>query len=254
MSVQCMSWVLNEPTTTGTDRLVLLSIANHANETGYAYPSVRTMAREANASERAVQRSLASLQESGLLEVRRNGAPDERIPKDRRPNLYKILRRGDAGGTPVADGVTEVAPRGVTPVTERGDAGGTQTVIEPSVKKMAATPSAHGRRDWLFEVVCEVCRLDADRLTRDERGRTNAAVKQLREVEATPEEVREKARRWRSMFPDSHLTPQSLTKSWTSIEVRPLRSARCSDCGQPLGKQHTPDACALNMRITGRAG
>jgi hypothetical protein len=250
-----MAWVFAESPTTGTDRLVLLSIANHANETGYAWPSVATIAREANASERAVQRSLANLKDAGYITVLRNAAPDERIPKDRRPNLYRVLKqRGDAHGTPRGDAG---GSDGVTLVTSRGDAGGTQTISEPSINHWAETPTAPGntkkrparKQDPLFDALVDVCKIDADNVTKDERGRVNNACKQLREVGATEHDVRERAKTWRKQFPDGHLTPQSLTKSWTTLAPRGVRLATCDRCGGAVGESHTQAACDLLAQL-----
>ena len=127
MSVQAMGWVLDHSPSTGTDRLVLISIANHAGpepldgEGGpsfEAWPGVGTIQREAGlARERTVQDSLARLVESGAVVRIVNGAPDERVRKDRRSNLYRL--RLDNG---VTCGVTRCRWCGVTPDASRGDA------------------------------------------------------------------------------------------------------------------------------------
>lgn len=152
MSVQAMGWVLDHSPARGSDRLVLICIANHAGKSPTdgaweSWPGVGTLQREAALErERTVQDSLARLTASGDLERVVNGAPDERIRKDRRPNLYRILL---ANGVPCGDtrccwcGVTDGAERGDAPtvrgVTD-GDATGCRetspkpglTVIEPS--------------------------------------------------------------------------------------------------------------------------
>ena len=63
-----MSWVLRHSEVAGTDRLVLLVLADHAKEDGTAaWPSVATIAREARAGERTVQYSLRRLEEAGAI-------------------------------------------------------------------------------------------------------------------------------------------------------------------------------------------
>src|SRR5271154_3447776 len=72
MSIMAVSWVLEQSKATGAARLVLLSIANHASEDGDScWPSIRTIAREANLSERAVQYALPSLERLGELRLER---------------------------------------------------------------------------------------------------------------------------------------------------------------------------------------
>jgi hypothetical protein len=134
MSIQAVAWVLeHERTTTGAERLVLLALANHAGADGEAWPSVETIMAEANlARRRSVTDALTALARKGLIERVVNGAPDSRIPTDRRPNLYRL-----AG---VSRNVTPLPLRGVESRRNGVSQNGTQTVSEPSTKK--ASPSS----------------------------------------------------------------------------------------------------------------
>ena len=94
-----MSWVLNEPTTTGGDRLVLISLANHAHPDGScAYPSMATIAREANLTERAARYAMRRLEASGLIIEAADGPASVRA--DRRTRSWSIVMTD--GGQPVA--------------------------------------------------------------------------------------------------------------------------------------------------------
>lgn len=92
-----MGWVLDHSPAEGAERLVLLSLANHAGASPVdgaweSYPGVETIKKEANLRRlRTVQEVLARLIAGGHIERVLNGAPDDRIRKDRRPNLYRIL-------------------------------------------------------------------------------------------------------------------------------------------------------------------
>lgn len=90
MSVESISLVLNHSRAQGTDKLVLLGIANHDGDGG-SWPSVATLARYANRSESAVIRALRRLEESGELRTHRNGGGTHRTRSDRRPNRYEIV-------------------------------------------------------------------------------------------------------------------------------------------------------------------
>lgn len=54
--------------------------------------------------------------------------------------------------------------------------------------------------------------------TKNERGRRNAAVKQLREIATTSEEVRRRCRAYRRMWPDITLTDTALVSNWTTLK------------------------------------
>lgn len=72
MSVACQTWVWQHSKTTGNDRLLLLAIADCADDDGdNAWPSVETLADKATCSERTVQRRIQHLEEIGCLTVLR---------------------------------------------------------------------------------------------------------------------------------------------------------------------------------------
>ena len=149
-----MAWVLeHEATTTGTDRLVLLALANHANDNGEAWPSIDTIAREAGVQRRqTVKDALARLVAAGLIERKINGAPDHRLRADRRPNLYRLTGArltAPRGGTGAREASPGDEPTGARFTASRGHAsrsnGGTGneplTVTEPSSEPPPPTRS-----------------------------------------------------------------------------------------------------------------
>jgi hypothetical protein len=131
LSIEAVSLVLNQSKAQGRAKLVLLGIANHLGDQG-AWPSIATLARYANASERSVKRDIQELIQLGELAVDVQNAPTNSQYKT---NLYWITI--PAGVTAQTSGVTDWVSRGdssgqsgVTPV-------GTQniniTIKEPSV-------------------------------------------------------------------------------------------------------------------------
>ena len=68
MSWQAVTWVLEQSRAVHSSRLVLLSIASHANREGkQSYPGVETICIEARLGRRAVQYCLRELEELGEL-------------------------------------------------------------------------------------------------------------------------------------------------------------------------------------------
>jgi hypothetical protein len=160
-----MSAVLHHSRSKGTDKLVLLGIANHYGDGG-AWPTVATLARYANATERTVQRSLSNLVRLGELAIIRQGGGTQHMKDSERPNRYDVLVRCPQ----LCDGSTQHRMRGypqapqlslvlsdshhldpVTPasppdagVTPPGDVDVTQTVptnspVPTSVEKVTTT-------------------------------------------------------------------------------------------------------------------
>jgi len=73
----------------------------------------------------------------------------------------------------------------------------------------------------LAETVADVCGIDLARMTRSGRGAFNAALKDLRDAGATPEQIPAGAAIYRWQVP---LTPTALAKHWGSLTVDAVRA------------------------------
>lgn len=129
MRIQAVAWALEQYIPTPIAKLVLVSLANHANhETGECWPKIETIAHECSCSIRSVQRYVRVLEEKGLVRV------EPRFIKGRQDSSFYWLqipganfqrrehRRGDRlsphgsrhGGKPQSfvtpGGATAVAP------------------------------------------------------------------------------------------------------------------------------------------------
>jgi hypothetical protein len=82
MSFEAVRWILENSKTKGAQRLILVVIAEHADKNDLAWPSIETIARLANCSERFVKETIAKL-ESGELIIERGGGRG-------RSNRYRI--------------------------------------------------------------------------------------------------------------------------------------------------------------------
>jgi hypothetical protein len=115
MSIEAVATVLNHSKAKGRAKLVLIGIANHLGDQG-AWPSISTLARYANASERSVKRDLQELMILGELQVDLQSAP---MHGQYKTNLYWItiqpgvtgeVSRGDSSGK---SGVTPVGTQNI---------------------------------------------------------------------------------------------------------------------------------------------
>lgn len=83
-----------------TAKLLLIVLADYANDEGMAWPSVKTMAEETEKSERSIQLLLRKLEQMRLI---RKG--DQKLvakyAKGRRPVVYKLFPKAKKGETPV---------------------------------------------------------------------------------------------------------------------------------------------------------
>jgi hypothetical protein len=145
MSIQTMQAVWQHSRSEGRARLVLLAIADHQGEIG-AWPSIATLARMTNASDRSVQRDIAELHNLGELDVQIQNAPTNRQYKS---NLYWVKLPGvtgpESGVTDSASGVTDSAS-GVTDSASGVTAGGVLTL-----NRTITEPLINQEQDVLFE-------------------------------------------------------------------------------------------------------
>ncbi len=149
MSVRVMAWVWAESKAEPTDRLVLLAIADCANDAGAdAYPSMAALTKKTGLHERSVQRSLARLVAIGELVVQPNAGP-------RGCNRYRLPLTPGAvpprqSATPADDHPAERHPPGTVPPNPRQSATPTPGTPppEPSVTHQRTTrePSRKGTR------------------------------------------------------------------------------------------------------------
>jgi len=80
----------------GADRMMLLALADNANDEGFCWPSIRTLARKCAVSERAARRTVHRLAQGGYI------AAEERSGKS---TVYHLQA---AGLTPVVDDTPDV--------------------------------------------------------------------------------------------------------------------------------------------------
>lgn len=98
---------------------------------------------------------------------------------------------------------------------------------DPDTEETSLAPTdAVASRDELSHALLEVCGLLAADLTESARGALGGAVKDLRGVGATSDEVRRLADVYRRKWPSATLTPPALSKHWATLRGSTSRPAR----------------------------
>ena len=70
MSFKCMTWASEQKTGSATKKLILLLLADRANDKGTCYPSHTTISNDAEVSRRTVIRLLKELETMGLISIK----------------------------------------------------------------------------------------------------------------------------------------------------------------------------------------
>jgi hypothetical protein len=135
-------------------------------------------------------------------------------------------RRGDADKQSLPPSV--VAEQIATQCEPNGLLMGTQWVPnteESRVEKkdLSDTPKTAVKerpRNDLWDAVIEACGWHGQ-LTKSQQGRTAAAVKELRDIGATPDQVKQRTIIYRLKYPKVDVTPNALAANWASLATPP---------------------------------
>jgi len=176
VSVHIMGLVWKYSRQTGTPLLMLLAVADYADDDGWAFPSVNELARKARLGGKQGRRILHGLLESGELEIhmgegRRGTAggtqkthlyrvvvPDLKVLPQETPPLPRVLPSG-VKGTPLQGQGTPIA-MGVEPSLEPSVS---RTVSESTAQPMRRRPR---KSDLALQTAKEFVSQDARNLAR----------------------------------------------------------------------------------------
>ena len=217
MSVHVTSWVLRHSPATLGDRLVLLVLADKADEDGTnAWPSVATIAAESRLSERQAQRCLRNLEQTG--QVVRHGR--HRNGNQRHGTyVYDVVMSVPKGDILSAKGDIHDIQR-VTPMSP-------DPSLEPPIEPLAAAPQNEVRkgrpRNDIWDALETLFGPASTRSAQTGRGKV---VSSLTAAGATPDEIFKRAKRWALHFDHATLTDHALEKHWDTLPLKPRRIPR----------------------------
>jgi hypothetical protein len=136
MSIKVMSRCWDTPCGSHTKKLVLLALADNANDGGECFPSMETIARKCDLSEQAVRNWIKEMEEEKWLVV-------DRSHKLKRSNIYALTPPTPL--TPNAVDPQQGLPRPPTPLTPTPNAVDPNrqgTVKEPSLSQIQVQAEA----------------------------------------------------------------------------------------------------------------
>ncbi len=111
MSIEASNKVWKYSQSKGAERLVMLCLANYTNAEGLAWPSIETIHRDTQVSQRQITRSVAQLEADGELQIVEKG--DGRG----RSTIYRITIKGDISSIKG----DKVSPFSGNEIGEKGD-------------------------------------------------------------------------------------------------------------------------------------
>jgi hypothetical protein len=229
MSIESIAACLHHSRASGSDKLVLLGIANHDGDGG-AWPSITTLAKYANISERSVQTCIQKLINMGEItcHVNKGGNADTR--GDRRPNRYEILVRcPEQCDSSTKHRVKQDAERGeaqrnngVKPTAQRGEAGFTLTIHEPSLEPPINSHTYGDEITQLSNLLADL--IEANGIKRpDVTDKWHQEIERLNRLDGYSYEQIEQTIRWvqqDSFWRSNVLSPAKLRKQFGALQLK----------------------------------
>lgn len=222
---QVPHWVLELPLSDKAIRLYAILSKYADNSDGTSYPGRGTLAKYMRCHRSSVDRAVEELIEAGCI------TKQVRYREGRfTSSLYTVIRippsRTDEGSR-----THDATPRRTDETTSSHpcDIELEPQNVEPEELLADKPPeSSTKKKDQTFETLAEVCGISLTGLTRSARGQLNKAAKELREVNATPDLIRAKAKAYKAQYPNATLTPTALVKHWASFAEAEAKASRPS--------------------------
>lgn len=148
MSLKAMTWAFDQMVATGPQKLLLLALANFADEDGSCWPSQETLSKMTQISERSIRNQLSALVDQELITVFRDEDDGRPYRGYRKTNRYLLTLEADVASTmrqdlPVASGnQLPVASGNLLPVEPK-----IQPKIQPKREKSRTSYSTSARND-----------------------------------------------------------------------------------------------------------
>lgn len=159
MSLDVLTAIWRDPPCKGGDLLCLLAIADNADEFGFAWPSVKTIARKAAMGERGAQKCVQKLAASGLISITVGGGRNK-------TNAYQITTNGIGGNgkhqnpeqnTPSpSSGFNNINPE-QSDINPEPAFAKPRTPVHPNSKEPSKEPSVVSKPiEVMVEILCSV--------------------------------------------------------------------------------------------------
>lgn len=211
MSVHVVSWVLKHSEAKLGQRLVLLALADRAEDDGTnAWPAVSSLARDTRLSERQVQYCLRALEQAGAIKC--TGTRRVQGQRGGGVNVYAVLMTKGANTAPQTNGRGAVhSTLGVQPTAP-------DPSLDPSVGVANATPVQRParKRDEIWDAL-EDQYGKAPPSGTNEHGKWNKACKDFKAFGATPATMRTALTAFRRAWPNVKPTPLGVASNYCAL-------------------------------------
>ena len=149
-------------------------------------------------------------------------------------------RAAKASQDQMSPGDTQGDSRGDS--SEESRSSRTRTRVPKGTSSGAAKPR---KQDPIWDALMAACGVDTSQIPEDSRGAYNRAVKQLKEIKATPGQITLRAKRYRDKWTTASLTPTALVRRWPELDTStaPPPESEAERC--PRHKRQPKNHCQI---------
>lgn len=196
--------VLFAPISSNAVRLYCILRRRADEKNNSCYPSQKYLATNMYCSVRTVQRALDELIDIGAITVEHRYLEDTDAYTS---NMYYLHATIAQGGAQVRKGSAKKS---------QGSSAGVVQNIPTKHSKETDTKKKSRKRDLLFEEMCSGLGIDWNNATKGELGKVNGALKQLRQVKATPEQLKEVIKYYKKNWKVTISAP-AIANNWSKL-------------------------------------
>jgi hypothetical protein len=214
--------ILFAPISSNAIRLYCILRRRADEKTNACYPSQNYLAKHMYCSVRTVQRALEELVNIGAVTVQNRYLEDTEAYTS---NMYYLHATIAQGSAQVRKGMADMS-----------QGYGADVVLNRANKQSKETNTSKTRkRDLLFEEMCIGLGIDWKNAPKGETGRVNAALKDLRPLNVTPEQLREVIEHYKKNWKVA-ISATAISNNWTKLlnemkENEPVKKHDCTTDG-----------------------
>lgn len=210
--------ILFAPISSNAIRLYCILRRRADEKTNACYPSQNYLAKHMYCSVRTVQRALDELINIGAVTVEHRYLEDTEAYTSNMYYLHATIAQGSAH---VRKGMADMS-----------QGYGADVVLNiPNKQSKETNTSKTRKRDLLFEEMCNGLGIDWKNAPKGETGRVNAALKDLRPLNVTPEQLREVMEHYKKNWKVA-ISATAISNNWTKLlnEIKEAAPSKPRDC------------------------
>lgn len=228
MSLDATRWAWQQQAAKGTAKLVLLSLADRADESHQCYPSISRLTADTGMDRKTVLRNLKTLEQAGLIEASRQFG---------RFNTYRLIgvsSRHETStniGTSTKKGTGTQIGTGPVPklVPEPVPKLGHKPTIEPKdnilrrESRNRFTPDDRKTADWIFDLIRQL----NPSMKQPNLDSWANEIRKLREIDKRPDSEIRSLFQWANQdqfWQANVLSPATLRKQWDRLVMQRRRA------------------------------